>query len=210
MKLYELKLVLLFEQQPELRASIRELSIRAGLNYRSAYETATRFAEKGILSFERFGQVKVCSFNIHSEEGIAALAQASLARWLLSLGKGPLVNDNGNSFTLHIGDKLSYAARRLSHEPGAVCLLALWSPEEKHHVAVPKGGFSLHAVASESAKDTVQRVLSEVVGEMGGERHSQVHNPQEMQDLLLSDDKRQWLVLMGHERFWRIVGGGLS
>lgn len=224
MKLHELRLMLLFEQDPSLRASIRELSHRAGLNYRSAHETATRFVSEGILAAERFGQARACSLNLASEGAVACLTEASLARWLLALGKGTLAEGReSHARPLGQAEFLTALARRAAEETGVLCLILTWARCAKATAAprfpMPGHAAGLLAVASNGSKEEVRRSLAAIVAGSGAVSAPQVEvvGPEAFPGCLLAGDAASaagnarawgshWLVMMGHERFWRIMG----
>ena len=228
MKLHELRLMLLFEQEPSLRASIRELSHRAGLNYRSAYETATRFASEGVLAVERFGQVKACSLNMASEGAVDSLTEASLARWLLALGKGALAEGLGQAKPLAQAELFTAIARRAAEETGALCLLLAWprpsgASRKGNPLPARDSACGLIAVASNGSKEEVRRSLAAIVAGSGTVRAPQVEvvGPEAFPACMLAGDApstirnslawgSHWLVLMGHERFWRMMGVRLA
>src|SRR3989338_8914082 len=190
MKSHELKLLLLFEREPLLRASIRELSRRGGLNYRSAYESAEHFIAEGVLREERHGQVRVCSVSA-GEGAIAAMTEVSLARWLLLHGKGPLAaGGQGHPDA----PRLARLAGDLALASPIFCGVLVWDAD-----ALPRERFTLLAVTLEKARAAN---LLEELQRIHGPAWCRCVAPDELQRELAG---KRWLVLTGHERFWRLL-----
>ena len=55
---------LLIERQQDLW-SIRKISITRKINYKSAYHAVAKLEKEGILSIQKIGNTKSCSFNLH-------------------------------------------------------------------------------------------------------------------------------------------------